>query len=110
MFTSLLRRPRQGKRRVSSSKDKHPASIWAGSPAYSPVRRPTADFTEADDDDDDEEDEDEGVSHAGPSARYGDDGEDQDEPERDATPRDEDGRRGALPVLPLFSESHLGKS
>lgn len=108
MFSTLLRRPRQGRRRVSGSKDKHPAHILAASPAYSPGRRATADFTEADDDDEEEEDEDEGASHAGPSARYGD-GEDQDEPEGEGTARDEDGRRGGLPVLPLFSASHLGK-
>jgi hypothetical protein len=73
---------------------------------------PTADFTEADgadedDDNEDEEDEEErghGLRTFGRPARFVDD-DPQDDHDEDG---DEDGRRDALPVLPLFSASHLG--
>ncbi|KYK59458.1 uncharacterized protein DCS_00588 [Drechmeria coniospora] len=140
MFSSMLRRPKNGSRRVdvrdgrpspstpapATSTPRAPATdglspVVAGfsspaallSPAVrlSPprprrlfVRRThaTADFTEADDDDDDDEDSDaepvHRFDHAGPP----------DAPDEDADDdADEDGGRKALPLLPLFSASHL---
>lgn len=70
----------------------------------------TADFTEADDDEDEDEDEDD--FHQGGLGRYdnandihGDDGVVEDEEDVDEGPSN---RRHSLPVLPLFSSSHLG--
>ncbi|KEY71494.1 hypothetical protein S7711_03561 [Stachybotrys chartarum IBT 7711] len=106
MFSSLLRRSRHSHRRVLVSEDGGSAS-----PGPSDRRRPsarrhaTADFTEADDDDEDED------SHLRGTRRFnsdrqiprhnegGDDDADED--------GDEDGGHPPLPVLPLFSSSHL---
>lgn len=107
MFSSLLRRPPNGPRRVD---------ICDGSPS---PRRPftarahaTADFTEADDDDDNNDVDDDGhnseagrerpllrrrVFHQPPSRGPVDDA-------------DEDGAIKPLPVLPLFSVTYLGTS
>ena len=101
MFSSLLRRPRNGPRRVDRRHDSS-ASPSPG-PAhreYEARRHATADFTEADDDGDDSNEE----------------GANQYENQRNQAPEEEeeggeDGRpRTALPVLPLFSASHLGMS
>lgn len=102
MFSTLLRRPRRGTRRVADPNVRRPSSISAASPSLEPGRRAAADFTEADDDDDDEE-EDEGPSPAPRFARGARGREDGGE-----FGQDEDGHRNALPVLPLFSSSHLG--
>jgi len=108
MVPSFLR-PRSARPRVGSQ-----------SPAISPSfeqrnpRVPVADFTEADededddDDDDDEEDEEEderGQGHRafGRPSRFPDEDPNED-PDDEG---DEDGQRDALPVLPLFSASHL---
>lgn len=103
MFSSLLRRPRPARRRVRDL-DLDPSA----SPSFGPSRRPTADFTEADDDDDDEEANERDESHLARGARFADDDEGDDEDDNNADDDDEDGRPGALPVLPLFSSSHLG--
>lgn len=102
MFSSLLRRPKNGSRRV----DIRDASL---SPSSRPPPRlqfagrkhATADFTEADDDEEDESN-DERTNRFGPEE--GEDAPD-DGPEVEA---DEDGGQKALPVLPLFSATHLG--
>ena len=132
MFPSLLRRPRPARRRVESL-DHHggsgpgPASATVASPWFAPSRSrpgriPTADFTE--DDDDATENDFEGI---GASARFvnrknvdrrqqAEEGEDEDEDEDEEEEEDNedepvnDGRRRALPVLPLFSTTHLGMS
>lgn len=120
MFSSVLRRPRHASQRVNSRE-------LSVSPASGPLRRrqfttrthATADFTEADDDDDDDTNE-EGLVHFdedGQDEHGGDedddDAEDDEENEDDDDAIhavDEDNRRKALPVLPLFSSTHLGKS
>lgn len=67
-------------------------------------RRATADFTEAEDDDEDTHEDD-----TMPGFEAADDDDDDEDDDDDA---DEDGqpsaRRTPLPVLPLFSASHLG--
>lgn len=60
----------------------------------------TADFTEADDDDEDDDFNDEGVS------RFDNDADDADD--HDIEDEDANGSPRALPVLPLFSATHLG--
>ncbi|KAM0563555.1 hypothetical protein ACHAPJ_001279 [Fusarium lateritium] len=114
MFSSLLRRPRAGPRRIDRRRN------TSASPSPGPARRPytlerhaTADFTEADDDDGDET-HDEGLSRFQSNDRRADnDGDEEEEEEEEdddgeeENRPDEDGRRGGLPVLPLFSASHL---
>ena len=115
MFPSVARRSRAARRRVG---------YWetdpALSPSFAPQRRSMATPTEIDavegeeeeeeDDDEDEEeeeeeDDDDDIGRGiGPSVRFGDEDEDAQEEDED----DEDGRRAPLPVLPLFSTSHLG--
>ncbi|PNY29942.1 Calcium channel YVC1 [Tolypocladium capitatum] len=113
MFSSLLRRPRNGSRHVD---------IRDGS--LSPSQRPpprlqfsarmhaTADFTEAEDDDEDDSndeptnrsgDEEQGQAAPAPRAGAEDDADEADE----ADDAGEDGGQKALPVLPLFSATHL---
>lgn len=108
MFSSLLHRPRPGSRRNHSGHDKSASpSPGPANRAYTLHRHATADFTEADDDGD--ESNEEGVNtyrNRQPSRQ--DEEVDEDE-EEEGHHRDEDGRRGSLPVLPLFSASHLGK-
>ncbi|KAF4469598.1 YVC1-vacuolar cation channel [Fusarium albosuccineum] len=108
MFSSLLRRPRAGPRRVDRRRN------LSASPSPGPARRPytlerhaTADFTEADDDDADDS-HDEGIARFRSNDRHvDDDGEEEEEDEDGDDGRDEDGRRAALPILPLFSATHL---
>jgi hypothetical protein len=111
MFSSILRRSRRGSRRPDL--DVRDPSV---SPSSAPPRQrhftgrthATADFTEADDDDDDTNEEEligfdeeaAGVNHQ--------DGEDDQDDEDAEEGADEDNRRRALPVLPLFSATHLG--
>lgn len=100
MFSTLLRRPRPARRRVESLHQGQ-ASASIASPSFAPSRRiPTVDFVE--DDDDATEHDTQGV---GRSARFVDPANDEEEAE---TEGGEDGRHGALPVLPLFSTTHLG--
>ena len=105
MFSSLMRRPRGATRRRLSHLDTDPSASTSFEP-----RRATADFTEADDDDDQDEDDDvddeigRRIPNAGRTARFEDDRDGDDDDGND----DEDGPSGALPVLPLFSVSHLG--
>jgi hypothetical protein len=123
MFSSLLRR--SSNRRLVASEDGQPLPSPGPSDRrrLSAPRHATADFTEADDDDDDDDDEDDrrrsqlrarvrrfnsdNMDLHGGSGR-GDGDDDPDEPDHD----DEDGndirRRPSLPVLPLFSSTHLG--
>ncbi|KAF4513551.1 hypothetical protein G6O67_000810 [Ophiocordyceps sinensis] len=107
MFSSLLRRQKNGHRRVD---------IRDGSPSPSslPPRRhftgrthATADFTEADDDDDEDDDDDDhddaGPERANPRGRHA-----HHPPSGGAADDvDEDGAIKPLPVLPLFSVTHL---
>ncbi|GAO18158.1 hypothetical protein UVI_02036600 [Ustilaginoidea virens] len=109
MFSSLLRRPKPGSRRV----DIHhlPVSPSTAPPAQRQVTsrtHATADFTEADDEDDETNEEylvrfDE---EAGPGSDQPEDDQDQDD-----DGGDEDAhanvRRQGLPILPLFSATHL---
>lgn len=110
MFSSLLRRPKRGSRRV----DIRDLSV---SPSSGPPRRrqftgrthATADFTEADDDDEDTNEEDlvafdEDADDVNEEAV--EDEEDEDGDADDGA--DEDNRHRGLPVLPLFSATHLG--
>ncbi|KPM36425.1 hypothetical protein AK830_g10152 [Neonectria ditissima] len=114
MFSSLMR-PGAGSRRVN----RRPDSTGSLSPHptrrdYTLRRHATADFTEADDDDADDSNE-EGPAPRFPNDRHVDgegEGDDDDDNDDDGNNQhnmvgDEDGRRGALPVLPLFSASHL---
>ncbi|PHH88236.1 hypothetical protein CDD83_7799 [Cordyceps sp. RAO-2017] len=108
MFSSLLRRPKNARRRVDARDGSPPLSSRPAPRRHITGRtHATADFTEADDDDDEDEDDSDDDSHPGPANRRRpppsrqppDDG-----PEDDA---DEDGSPKALPVLPLFSATHL---
>ncbi|KAH7165516.1 hypothetical protein EDB81DRAFT_942545 [Dactylonectria macrodidyma] len=107
MFSSLLR-PRAGSRRVN----RRPDSTGSLSPhptrrEYTPRRHATADFTEADDDDADDSNEEDPVPRFRNDRHVDDEAEDDDRDGNDDDGVDEDGRRGGLPVLPLFSASHL---
>lgn len=108
MFSTLLRRPRprQPKRRVSGSTNRHSPSF-----NLTPNRRPPLRFAEGDDDQEEDGDDQDNL-HAGPSVRHGGGGDDDDDgvQDDDEQAQDEDGPRGALPVLPLFSATHLGTS
>lgn len=124
MFSSLLRRPRRGPRRL----DIHDFAASSPSPLsqqrhiqYADRTHATADFTEADDDDEDtiEEDlaqfdghDDQANDRARERERERDQDRDQDEDLADQIEddeADEDNRHRGLPVLPLFSATHLGK-
>lgn len=111
MFGSLLRSRPAKERVVGRDLSASPAS-----PASQPLgrrnsngsrRRATADFTEADDDDEDTHEDD-----TMPGFEAAEEDEDEDEDEDDDDDGDEvrrhPGRRTPLPVLPLFSASHLG--
>uniref|UniRef100_A0A0D2XW95 Calcium channel YVC1-like C-terminal transmembrane domain-containing protein n=1 Tax=Fusarium oxysporum (strain Fo5176) TaxID=660025 RepID=A0A0D2XW95_FUSOF len=111
MFSSLLRRPRAGPRRI----DRRRNTSFSPSPGparrrYTLERHATADFTEADDDDGDDT-HDEGLSRfRSNERRTNNDGDEEDDEDDEGEEEDrpgEDGRRGGLPVLPLFSASHL---
>lgn len=106
MFSSLLRRPRAGPRRVDRRRNSSPSpSPGPARRRYTLERHATADFTEADDDDADES-HDEGMTRFHSNDRHVDDDGDEEDDQDDG--QDEDGRRrGGLPVLPLFSASHL---
>lgn len=109
MFSSLLRRPSHGSRRVDLREPSlSPSSRPGARRRYGGRTHATADFTEADDDDEDSNEErvlrfEEGGD---------DDAQDEDgdgDGDGDGDDADEDGRTGkALPVLPLFSATHLG--
>lgn len=98
MFPSLLRRPRNGPRRVDVRDESVSPSPGPATRRYTARRRATADFTEADDDQDSDNAPLRPLDEDGNTAR--------DDAAADA---DEDGAR-ALPVLPLFSATHLGLS
>ncbi|RBR17211.1 uncharacterized protein FIESC28_06713 [Fusarium coffeatum] len=110
MFPSLLRRPRAGPNRIDRRQN------TSASPSPGPARRrytlerhATADFTEADDDDADFT-HDEGLRrYRSNDRRTNNDGDEDDEDDNDGDGNgmNEDGRRSGLPVLPLFSASHL---
>ncbi|PTB70564.1 hypothetical protein BBK36DRAFT_138977 [Trichoderma citrinoviride] len=92
MSSIALRRPRPAPRRASTRHESVSPSTVTPLRTFAIHRtHATADFTEADDDED--EDEDEGRDQGGQA----DDGEE------DRPPR----RRNTLPVLPLFSSTHL---
>ncbi|KAF5676453.1 vacuolar cation channel protein [Fusarium heterosporum] len=111
MFSSLLRRPRAGPRRIDRRRN------GSGSPSPGPARRPytlerhaTADFTEADDDDGDDTQDERLNRQQRNDRRMNNDEDDDDGEEEDGEDDDddeEDGRRRSLPVLPLFSATHL---
>ncbi|KAF5026858.1 hypothetical protein F66182_1053 [Fusarium sp. NRRL 66182] len=117
MFSSLLRRPRAGPRRIDRRQN------TSASPSPGPARRSytlerhaTADFTEADDDDGDDT-HDEGLGRTQSNDRRPRNARDEEEEEEEEEEDDdgeeeqdrlgEDGRQRGLPVLPLFSASHL---
>lgn len=108
MFSSLLRRPKRGSRRL----DIHDLSV---SPSSGPPRQrqftgrahATADFTEADDDDEDTNEEDLIGFDEEADGVHDEVEEEEDEDDADHG-ADEDNRHRALPVLPLFSATHLG--
>ncbi|KAK2606087.1 hypothetical protein QQS21_003482 [Conoideocrella luteorostrata] len=107
MFSSLLSRPKRGSRRV----DIHnlAASPSSGPPQlrrFTERTHATADFTEADDDDDDDSNEEDLVRFDGDAGEGQDDEEDGEEDDGD-NGADEDNRHRVLPVLPLFSATHL---
>lgn len=101
MFSSLIQSRPTNRRVAGRDLSASPSSTPAG--RHAPRRRATADFTEADDDDEDtHEDEMDGFEAA-------DDDEDEDDQNEDGRQRGQPlGRRTPLPVLPLFSASHLG--
>jgi hypothetical protein len=97
----FARRPLAARHRVTS------ATNMGASPSFTP-RHATADFTEGDDDDDDE-------GHSNMDRNPFDEShvqdEDQDEADEGADEDgrlDSDGHGRSLPVLPLFSATHLG--
>ncbi|KAG8425403.1 hypothetical protein J3458_002105 [Metarhizium acridum] len=107
MFSSLLRRPKRGSRRLD-------IRDFSVSPSSGPPRQhqftgrahATADFTEADDDDEDTNEED--LVRFDEEVDGVQDEVEEDEDEDDADHgADEDDRHRALPVLPLFSATHL---
>lgn len=109
MFSSLLRRPKRPARRVAI---RH---LAASSPPTGPPRQrnltqrthATADFADDDDEETTEEELDQSEEEAGDEPDQEDDDEEEDEDEGDDG-ADEDNRRQTLPVLPLFSATHLG--
>ena len=108
MFSSLLR-PRAGSRRVNRRPESTNGSRSPiRNPEYTLRRHATADFTEADDDDADDSNEEGGPVPRSLHDRDVDDEADEDDDGDGDGIGDEDNRRGGLPVLPLFSASHLG--
>lgn len=109
MFSSLLRRPRRGSRRV----DIHDLAVSPSSVPhlrhrqYTDTTHATADFTEADDDDDDDDTNEEDLVRFDEDAGQANDQDQVDHGEDDGP--NEDDRNRVLPVLPLFSATHLGK-
>ncbi|KAK9435122.1 hypothetical protein VB005_09915 [Metarhizium brunneum] len=107
MFSSLLRRPKRGSRRL----DIHDLSV---SPSSGPPRQrqftgrahATADFTEADDDDEDTNEEDL-IGFDEEADGVHDEVEEEENADDADHGADEDNRHRALPVLPLFSATHL---
>jgi hypothetical protein len=104
MFSSLLRRPKPGSRHVLVREANFSPSPGPSTRRNSIRRHATADFTEADDDDE-EDDSDHGRlrQYRGQGDEGDDDGDDDiadDDPEHADRP-------ARLPVLPLFSSSHL---
>lgn len=101
MFSSVLGRQRRSRRRVDGVDGSFSPSARQIRRQFTNRTHATADFTEADDDDEDDEDFiEEGMS------RLDNDADNQDEDPLD----DEDDEERPLPVLPLFSASHLGIS
>ena len=105
MIHSLLR-PCPSNRRVGGRDLSASPTSTPGPRRETPRRRATADFTEADDDDDDEDTQEETMP--GFVAADEDDEEGQDDDDDGNDPGQPTGRRTPLPVLPLFSSSHLG--
>ncbi|QPG94797.1 hypothetical protein C2857_006998 [Epichloe festucae Fl1] len=104
MFSSLLRRPKRASRRV----DIHDfagstSSVPQPQRQYTERTHATADFTEADDDDEDTNEED--LVRFDEDAGQANDHDQIDEDDDDGA--DEDNRHRDLPVLPLFSATHL---
>lgn len=103
MFTSLLNRPRRDRPRGNDREFSISPSSRHLRRQFSSRTHATADFTEADDDDDEDDDDDfngEGASRFDNGA----DGQDNDAIDDD----DEQDQGASLPVLPLFSSTHLG--
>lgn len=116
MFSSLLSRHRSGRpRRLAARNDGLSPPTGRRRQAarqFTGRTHATADFTEADDDDDDDDDDDfneeefSRLEHD--DHQDNEDAVDEDE-EEDDEEEDGDGQQaGGLPVLPLFSSSHLG--
>ena len=107
MFSSLIRRPKPGSRRVFVRESNFSPSPGPSTRRRDSVRRhATADFTEAEDDEDEESNDGRARQYNDQADEEDDDGEgDGDVVDDDAEPGD---RRARLPVLPLFSSSHLG--
>lgn len=101
MFSSVLGRQRRSRRRIDGGDGGFSPSTRHVRRQFTNRTHATADFTEADDDDEEEDDDDfneEGMS------RLDHDSDNQDEDPLD----DEEDEERPLPVLPLFSASHLG--
>jgi hypothetical protein len=96
MFSSLLRRPQHGTRRVEIRDSSLSPATRSPGQRYTVHRHASADFTEGDDDDDLDV-ADFGNTQNADTLR-GEAVED----------GDEDGEHNELPVLPLFSSTHLG--
>ncbi len=109
MFSSLLSRHRSGRsRRLAARNDSlSPPTARRQARQFTGRTHATADFTEADDDDDEEDDEfnEQEFSRLDNDDHQGND----DAVEEEDDDEDGDGQQaGGLPVLPLFSSSHLG--
>ena len=98
MFSSVLGRQRRSRRRVDGGDEGFSPSARQLRRQFTNRSHATADFTEADDDDEDDDFNEEGMS------RLDNDADNQNEDPLD----DEDDEERPLPVLPLFSASHLG--
>lgn len=99
MFSSLLRRKRRHNRQDDEQDDSVSPSARNMPRRFTSRTHATADFTEADDDDEDDDDDDGEFNGEGISPYHNEHTGDMDE---------DDGDPAALPVLPLFSTTHLG--
>ena len=107
MFSSLLRsRPAKHRRVVGGTVSRDPA-VASPSSAGTPGRRhATADFTETNDDDEEDTQEDVMADFEAVDEDE-DEHEDEDDEDHHGEPA---GQRTPLPILPLFSSTHLGTS